>query len=89
MLKYVNAANRSIYAFELTDPPDAQTSNPDDGGDRANEAETCQNATCGEENGQCTICLEECDGELKKHGGNNCNFIMCVPCSEVSRFLFN
>ncbi|XP_033226020.1 uncharacterized protein LOC117178702 [Belonocnema kinseyi] len=82
MLKYVNAANRSIYAFELADPPDDHTAIPDDVGDRANEAQTSYNATCGEEIGQCTICLEEYNGELKKHGGSNCNFIICDSCSE-------
>ena len=84
MLKYVNATNRSIYAFELTDPPDAHTSIPDGGGDRITEAETCQNSVTSGEEVVCTICLEECDGELKKHGGNDCNFIMCDPCAEVS-----
>ncbi|XP_043480258.1 uncharacterized protein LOC122509966 isoform X1 [Leptopilina heterotoma] len=86
MLKYVNAMNRSIYAFELTDPPDGHstsTSIPDGGGDRVIDSEFCQNGTTSnEEVGTCLICLEECDGELKKHSENNCNFIMCDPCVE-------
>lgn len=28
------------------------------------------------------ICLEELDGDLKRHSGNSCNFIMCDPCIE-------
>lgn len=87
MLKYVNAMNRSIYAFELTDPPDGHSTStaiPDGGGDRVIDSEFCKNSTTNsEEVGTCLICLEECDGELKKHSENNCNFIMCDPCVEV------
>ena len=90
MLKHVNTKNRSIYAFELMDPPDAHTSVTDGGGDRVTEADSCQNgATCGEEVGLCMICLEECDGELKKHNGvNKCSLVMCDPCVEVNHILF-
>ncbi|XP_012285087.1 uncharacterized protein LOC105702247 isoform X2 [Orussus abietinus] len=83
LLRYVDDTNRSIYAFELMEPPDPYTSISDGGGDRVPETEPCQNGTStGEEIGPCTICLEELDGDLKKHGGNNCNFIMCDPCIE-------
>ncbi|XP_043287168.1 uncharacterized protein [Venturia canescens] len=83
LLRYVNDTNRSIYAFELSDPPEAYTSITDGGGDRVTETEPCLNgASTGEEIGPCTICLEELDGDLKRHRGNSCNFIMCDPCIE-------
>lgn len=92
MLKYVNAMNRSIYAFELTDPPDGHSTSTtvaDGGGDRIADSESCQNGTTSnEEVGTCLICLEECDGELKKHSENKCNFIACDPCVEVRCNLF-
>lgn len=87
LLKYVNDTTRSIYAFELSDPPNAYTSVSDGGGDRVTETEPCRTGNSnGDEIGPCTICLEELDGDLKKHGGNGCNFIMCDQCIEV-RFL--
>lgn len=83
----MNDTCRSIYAFELSDPPSAYTSASDGGGDRVTETETCCAGNgSGDEIGPCMICLEELDGDLKKHGGSGCSFIMCDPCIEVSRF---
>ncbi|XP_046608674.1 uncharacterized protein LOC124299491 isoform X2 [Neodiprion virginianus] len=83
LLKYVNDTNRSIYAFELSDPPSAYISVSDGGGDCVTETETCHTGSgVSEEIGPCTICLEELDGDLKKHGGSGCNFIMCDLCIE-------
>lgn len=83
-LRHVNDTNRLIYAFELTEPPDACTSTPDGGGDRLSDPELCQNGTNVDEViGQCTICLEELDGDLKRHDENNCQFIICDACIEV------
>ncbi|XP_011695876.1 PREDICTED: ubiquitin carboxyl-terminal hydrolase 6-like isoform X2 [Wasmannia auropunctata] len=85
LLRHVNDTNRSIYAFELTEPPDAYTSVSDGGGDRPTEVDSCQRCTItGEEVPcmVCMICLEELDGDLKRHSGNSCNFIMCDPCIE-------
>ena len=88
LLRFVNDTNRSIYAFELSDPPDAFTSFPDGGNDRVAETEPCQNGiNTGEEIGPCTICLDDLDADLKRHSGNSCNFIACDSCLEV-RFLF-
>lgn len=84
LLRHINDTNRSIYAFELTEPPDAYTSVPDGGGDRVMDADTCQKCTVTGEEISCTICLEELDGDLKRHSGNGCNFGMCDPCIEVS-----
>ncbi|XP_074103922.1 uncharacterized protein LOC141530617 isoform X2 [Cotesia typhae] len=84
MLRCVNDTNRSIYAFELMDPPDAYTSTPEGNTDRVIETEPCQNGTSsGEEIGPCTICLEELDGDLKRHSGDNCTVVMCEPCIET------
>ncbi|XP_066586178.1 ubiquitin carboxyl-terminal hydrolase 4-like isoform X2 [Prorops nasuta] len=82
LLRYVNDTNRSIYAFELTDPPDAYTSVPDGAGDRLTEAGACQGDTTSGEEVQCMICLEELDGELNKHSGTSCSFIICNNCIE-------
>ncbi|XP_008555199.1 uncharacterized protein LOC103576663 [Microplitis demolitor] len=83
MLRCINDTSRSIYAFELTDPPDAYTSTPEGSADRVTETEPCQNGTSsGEEIGPCTICLEELDGDLKRHSGDNCTVVMCEPCIE-------
>ncbi|KAG5336376.1 UBP4 hydrolase, partial [Acromyrmex charruanus] len=82
LLRHVNDTNRSIYAFELTEPPDAYTSVSDGGGDRPTEMDSCQRCTISGEEVPCMICLEELDGDLKRHSGNNCNFIMCDPCIE-------
>lgn len=83
LLRHVNDTNRSIYAFELTEPPDAYTSVSDGGGDRPTEMDSCQRCTITGEEVPCMICLEELDGDLKRHSGNSCNFIMCDPCIEV------
>lgn len=83
LLRHINDTNRSIYAFELTEPPDAYTSVSDGGGDRIAEADSCQKCTVMGEEIPCTICLEELDGDLKKHSGNSCNFVMCDTCIEV------
>ncbi|XP_018369641.1 PREDICTED: uncharacterized protein LOC108765425 isoform X1 [Trachymyrmex cornetzi] len=82
LLRHVNDTNRSIYAFELTEPPDAYTSVSDGGGDRPTEVDSCQRCTITGEEVPCMICLEELDGDLKRHSGNSCNFIMCDPCIE-------
>nr|XP_012225598.1 PREDICTED: uncharacterized protein LOC105674073 isoform X2 [Linepithema humile] len=82
LLRHVNDTNRSIYAFELTEPPDAYTSVSDGGGDRPAETDSCQRCTITGEEVPCMICLEELDGDLKRHSGNSCNFIMCDPCIE-------
>ncbi|KAK2581563.1 hypothetical protein KPH14_005214 [Odynerus spinipes] len=82
LLRHVNDTNRSIYAFELTDPPDAYTSVSDSGGDRLTETETCQSGTISNEAVHCIICLDESDVDLKKHGGNGCTFIICDTCIE-------
>lgn len=83
----MNDTNRSIYAFELTEPPDAYTTVSDGGGERAMETEACQRCTVTGEEVPCMICLEELDGDLKRHSGNSCNFIMCDPCIEVNLLL--
>ncbi|XP_015590177.1 uncharacterized protein LOC107265331 isoform X2 [Cephus cinctus] len=126
LLRYVNDTNRTVYAFELSEPPNAFVLKFEDGNAisdiEANNAciattdngavvdreirtgasvkvgcdvvwddtgsangKACQNSAAvliGEEIGPCTICLEELDGDLKKHAGNTCNFIMCDPCIE-------
>ncbi|XP_072753557.1 uncharacterized protein [Anoplolepis gracilipes] len=82
LLRHINDTNRSIYAFELTEPPDAYTSVSDGGGDRPLEMDSSQKCTITGEEVPCMICLEELDGDLKRHSGNNCNFIMCDPCIE-------
>ncbi|XP_033335346.2 uncharacterized protein LOC117225727 [Megalopta genalis] len=82
LLRHINDTNRSIYAFELTEPPDAYTSVPDGGGDRVVDADVCQKSTITGDEVPCTICLEELDGDLKRHSGNTCNFVMCDVCIE-------
>nr|XP_050864838.1 uncharacterized protein LOC127070644 isoform X2 [Vespula vulgaris] len=82
LLRHVNDTNRSIYAFELTDPPDACTTVSDSGGDRLTEAESCQRSTVVNEAIHCTICLDDSNSDLKKHGENNCTFIICDACIE-------
>ncbi|XP_012252717.2 uncharacterized protein LOC105684145 isoform X2 [Athalia rosae] len=83
LLKYVNDTNRSIYAFELSDPPSAYTSTSNGSGDRVTEMEPCRTGNgVSDDVGLCMICLEELDGDLKKHDGSGCNFIMCDPCIE-------
>ncbi|XP_043249168.1 uncharacterized protein LOC122395562 isoform X1 [Colletes gigas] len=82
LLRHINDTNRSIYAFELTEPPDAYTSVPDGGGDRVMDADTCQKCTVTGEEVPCTICLEELDGDLKRHSEKSCNFAMCDTCIE-------
>lgn len=83
-MRHVNDTNRSIYAFELMEPPDAYTTVPDGGAERAMETDACQRCTITGEEVPCMICLEELDGDLKRHSGNSCNFIMCDPCIEVN-----
>lgn len=84
-MRHVNDTNRSIYAFELTDPPDACTTTvSDSGGDRLTEAESCQRTTVANEAIHCTICFDESDVDMRKHGENNCTFIICDTCIEVS-----
>jgi len=56
----------------------------DGGGDRPAEMDSSQKCTIMGEEVPCMICLEELDGDLKRHSGNNCNFIMCDSCIEVS-----
>lgn len=87
LLRHINDTNRSIYAFELTEPPDAYTSVPDGGGDRVMDANTCQTCTITREEVPCTICLEDLDGDLKRHSAKSCNFAMCDTCIEVSFIL--
>ncbi|KAM0731930.1 Ubiquitin carboxyl-terminal hydrolase 32 [Formica fusca] len=82
LLRHINDTNRSIYAFELTEPPDAYTSVSDGGGDRPMEMDSSQKCTITGEEVPCMICLEELDGDLKRHSGNSCNFIICDPCIE-------
>ncbi|XP_012144465.1 uncharacterized protein LOC100877443 isoform X4 [Megachile rotundata] len=82
LLRHINDTNRSIYAFELTEPPDAYTSVPDGGGDRVMETDNSQKCTTTGEEIPCMICLEELDGDLKRHSGNSCNFVMCDTCIE-------
>ncbi|XP_015120377.1 uncharacterized protein LOC107043396 isoform X1 [Diachasma alloeum] len=83
LLRHVKDVSRSIYAFELMDPPDVYIPTNEGGSDRLTETEPCQNvANTEEEIGPCTICLEELDGDLMKHGGNSCSFIMCETCIE-------
>ncbi|KAK0164083.1 hypothetical protein PV328_002749 [Microctonus aethiopoides] len=83
-LRHANDTIRSIYAFELTDPPDAYTSTSECGNDALSEAEPCQNGMSNsEEITSCAICLDEVDVVLKKHDGNNCNFTMCEVCLET------
>lgn len=84
LLRHINDTNRSIYAFELTEPPDAYTSVPDGGGDRVMEIDACQKSEITGDEVPCTICLEELDKDLKRHTGNICNFVMCDNCIEVS-----
>ncbi|XP_046829167.1 uncharacterized protein LOC124428759 isoform X1 [Vespa crabro] len=82
LLRHVNDTNRSIYAFELTDPPDACTTISDSGGDRLTEAESCQRSTVANEAIHCTICFDESDVDMRKHGENNCTFVICDTCIE-------
>ncbi|KAK0097581.1 hypothetical protein PV326_000949 [Microctonus aethiopoides] len=83
-LRHANDTIRSIYAFELTDPPDAYTSTSECGNDALSEAEPCQNGMSNsEEITSCAICLDEVDVVLKKHDGNNCNFTMCEVRDDV------
>lgn len=83
----MNDTNRSIYAFELTEPPDAYASISDGGGDRATDTDACERCTITGEETPCMICLEELDGDLKRHGRNGCNFIMCDSCIEVNSLI--
>ncbi|XP_011305765.1 ubiquitin carboxyl-terminal hydrolase 9 isoform X2 [Fopius arisanus] len=83
LLRYVKDMSRSIYAFELTALPDVYTSTNESGIDYSRETDPCQNVTSAEDEiGPCTICLEELDGDLMKHGGKSCSFIMCETCIE-------
>ncbi|XP_034941167.1 ubiquitin carboxyl-terminal hydrolase 10-like isoform X2 [Chelonus insularis] len=84
LLKCINDTNRSIYAFELTDPPNVSISISENNGDQTSESEICQNGTTTSDDiGPCPICLEETDGDLKKHSNDMCSFIMCEPCIET------
>lgn len=88
MLRCVNDINRSIYAFELTDPPEPWVENDTPpASDRSVDPSqsgasgTVPSNTSTEET--CTICLEENDVDLKKHCENNCKLVICDPCIEV------
>ncbi|XP_031783656.1 uncharacterized protein LOC100115425 isoform X2 [Nasonia vitripennis] len=88
LLRCVNDINRSIYAFELTDPPESWVENDTPpASDRSVDPSqsgasgTVPSNTSTEET--CTICLEENDGDLKKHCENNCKLVICDPCIET------
>ncbi|KAF7990988.1 hypothetical protein HCN44_000793 [Aphidius gifuensis] len=85
LLRHVDDTNRTIYAFELTEPPaESTTTTPDaTSNDRLTDTDLTQNNTNDYvEIGPCIICLEELDGDLSRHDENNCKFVVCDNCVE-------
>ncbi|XP_058798779.1 ubiquitin carboxyl-terminal hydrolase 4-like isoform X2 [Phymastichus coffea] len=98
MLKFVNDSTRLIYAFELKDPPEpwvesdtaipstssssgCSSSNSTDQPIENSPSSTSLSVGSAPDE-PCTICLEENDGDLKRHSENNCKLLMCDPCIE-------
>ncbi|KAJ8674778.1 hypothetical protein QAD02_010564 [Eretmocerus hayati] len=91
-LRYVNDTVRSIYAFELMEPPEAWVESDavvcgsglmldPNQNEIAGSSSSAENGISSSEE-ICTICLEDNDGDLKKHCESNCKLVMCDPCIE-------
>lgn len=100
MLRFINDSIRSIYAFELTDPPEPWVEPDTAIPSTSSSSSGCSSGSCTDQPMEsspsstslsmgsiaeeiCTICLEENDGDLKKHNETNCKLIMCDSCIEV------
>ncbi|XP_044004424.1 uncharacterized protein LOC122849710 [Aphidius gifuensis] len=84
-LRHVDDTNRTIYAFELPEPPaESTTTTPDaTSNDRLTDTDLTKNNTNDYvEIGPCIVCLEELDGDLSRHDENNCKFVVCDNCIE-------
>ncbi|XP_014209572.1 ubiquitin carboxyl-terminal hydrolase 11 isoform X2 [Copidosoma floridanum] len=84
-LRCVDDTNRQIYAFELMDPPEPWVDSddpaivPSEPGQSSSISAVPSNRASEE---TCIICLEENDGDFKKHCENNCTLVMCDTCIE-------